>query len=102
LNIFLVNTHKKSKTTDMGKEPVRLSLENHNVVWKRLSKGTNPPYEKKCTSLLALLALLHLDSEDGVRGKCWGCWTLTRTDFAANGKKNEDENYDLHCENWVD
>jgi hypothetical protein len=54
LNILLARTHKKSKTADMGKEPVKLSPGNINAVWKRLSKGTNAPYEKKCTSLLAL------------------------------------------------
>ena len=37
----------------MEKEALGLSPANENVVLKRLSKGTNTPYEKKCTSLLA-------------------------------------------------
>jgi hypothetical protein len=38
----------------MEKELLGLSPVNLNAVWKRLSKGTNSPYEKIYTSLLVL------------------------------------------------
>ena len=38
----------------MGKEQLRLSPGNQNVLRERLSKGTNPSYAKLHTSLVAL------------------------------------------------
>ena len=41
----------KEYKREHGERAARLSPGNQNVIWKRLSKGTNTPYETECTSL---------------------------------------------------
>jgi hypothetical protein len=57
LKIVLVRIHQWSISVDMEKELLGLSPGIIDVISKRLSKGTNPRYEKEYTSLLRACGL---------------------------------------------